>query len=154
MRIGEVARRTGLSVAAIRYYERLGLLRRASRAPSGYREFSPDVVRCLEFIRRAQELGFSLLEIQQLLVLRLDPASPAAEVRARVESKLESVGAKMRELKRLEDALQTLKNACCAGGVRADVTGCPILDALDGVTGSTGRERRMNESVGTGSPRP
>ena len=131
MRIGDVAKRTGVSVAAIRYYETLGLLQEPARAPSGFRDLDADAVRRLEFIQRAQALGFSLQEVRQLLDLRQRPSVPALEVRAQVEAKLESVESKIRDLARLRAALQRLRDACCArGGADGE---CPILDELDGV---------------------
>lgn len=129
MRIGDVAKLAGVSVAAIRYYERLGLLKEAPRAPSGYRELTPEAVRRLAFIQRAQGLGFSLPEIRQLLELRQEATAPAAEVRAQVQAKLDAVESKMRELQRLRDALESLRDACCAGSTAA--ADCPILDALE-----------------------
>ena len=130
MRIGEVAKGARVSVAAVRYYERLGLLEEAPRTLAGYREFTPDAVRRLAFIQRAQGIGFSLPEIRQLLDLRHEATAPAAEVRAQVEAKLDGVEAKMRELERLKVALQNLRDACCRGSSTADE--CPILDALEG----------------------
>ncbi|HVT17255.1 MAG TPA: heavy metal-responsive transcriptional regulator [Thermoanaerobaculia bacterium] len=129
MKIGELAQLAGVSVPAIRYYERLGLLKEAPRAISGYRQFGQEAVRRIGFIQRAQALGFSLPEIQQLLDLRQEPGASAADVRARVKAKLASVEAKIHELSRLRDALSDLSNACSrAGGTLASE--CPILDAL------------------------
>ena len=127
-RIGAVAKATGVSVEAIRYYERLGLLPEASRTPSGYREFPPGVERRVRFIQRAQALGFSLDEIRQLLELRASDAVPTSEVKERVDAKLRAVEAKIADLDHLREALESLGDSCCAGGSE-----CPILDALDGL---------------------
>jgi DNA-binding transcriptional MerR regulator len=97
LRIGQVARRTGLSVETIRYYERLGLVAEAARTPSGYRQFEPEVVERLRFVQRAQALGFSLEEIRELLELRLSPGGHAADVRRRAEAKLDDIRAKARD---------------------------------------------------------
>jgi MerR family mercuric resistance operon transcriptional regulator len=130
MKIGDVAKLAGVSVAAIRYYERLGLLKEAPRAPSGYRELAPEAVRRIGFVQRAQALGFSLPEIRQLLELRQEPGAPAANVKAQVEAKLEAVEGKIGELSRLRDALRGLRDACSCAGT-AVASDCPILDALD-----------------------
>ena len=130
MKIGDVAKLASVTVAAIRYYERLGLLGEAPRRPSGYRELAPEAVQRIAFIQRAQALGFSLAETRQLLELRQEPGAPAADVKARVEAKLEAVETKLAELTRLRDALHGLRDACsCAGDALA--RDCPILDALD-----------------------
>lgn len=135
MKIGDIAHLAGVSVAAIRYYERLGLLEKAPRARSGYRDFAPEAVRRLAFIQRAQALGFSLPEIRQLLALARGSGAPAAEVRAQVEAKLAAVESKMRELEGLRKALRGLEDACCEGA--GTTSECPILDALEGTFRST-----------------
>lgn len=128
LKIGHVARTTGLSVEAIRYYERLGLIDEAERTASGYRQFDPGVVRRLRFIQRAQALGFSLEEIRELLELRLSPAAPAAEVRMKADAKLSEIEAKLSDLWRMRRALKDLARSCCGDGPTSD---CPILDALE-----------------------
>lgn len=127
LRIGQVARTTGLSVETIRYYERLGLIGEAARTPSGYRQFEPDVVRRLRFVQRAQALGFSLEEIRELLELRLSPAASATEVREKADAKLSEIEAKLSDLRRMRRALKELTRSCCGNGPTSD---CPILDAL------------------------
>jgi MerR family copper efflux transcriptional regulator len=146
-KIGAVAKATGVTVEAIRYYERLGLLPEASRTPSGYREFPPGVERRVRFIQRAQALGFSLDEIRQLLELRASDAVPTAEVKERVDAKLRAVEAKIAELDHLRKALESLGDSCCAGGSE-----CPILDALDGL-GTNAAATLEQVSAGTqGAP--
>lgn len=127
MRIGKVAQRTGVSVEAVRYYERLGLIERAPRTSSGYRDFGEDAVRRIGFIQRAQRLGFSLTEIGQLLTLQLDREARAIDVRESASNKLAEVREKIRDLHRIESALETLI-ASCRG--RGSVRECPILNAL------------------------
>lgn len=140
LKIGQVARRTGLSVETIRYYQRLGLIAEASRTASGYRQFEPGVVRRLEFVRRAQALGFSLQEIRDLLELRLSPDGSAAEVRQQAEAKLADIRAKIVDLERMRAALETLTRSCRRAGATDD---CPILKALDG----PGLQRRTGKSA-------
>ncbi len=128
LKIGQLARRTGLSVEAIRYYQRLGLIAEASRTPSGYRQFEPRVVGRLQFVQRAQDLGFSLQEIRELLELRLSPGRSATDVLQRAEAKLADIRAKIADLDRMRAALEALTDACCGAGPTDD---CPILKALD-----------------------
>jgi len=77
LRIGEVAGRAGVNVQTLRFYERRGLLPEPPRRASGYREYAPESVRRVRFIKRAQELGFTLAEVEELLRLREDPRIPA-----------------------------------------------------------------------------
>ncbi|MFZ5625282.1 MAG: MerR family transcriptional regulator [Gemmatimonadota bacterium] len=125
--IGELATAVGLSVQTIRYYERRGLLAPPPRTASGYRQYSPETADRLRFIRRAQELGFTLEEIHELLELRVrDPAACAA-VETRTRRKIEQVEAKLRELGRLKRVLERLARACER---RTPTAECPVLDML------------------------
>jgi len=126
--IGQVARRAGLGVQTIRYYEREGLLPKPARRPSGYREYPEGVVRRLLFIRRAKELGFSLREIRELLALRVDPGCTCGEVKTRALAKVTDVERKIAALRRIRGALLDLADACPGGEATGD---CPILEALD-----------------------
>lgn len=126
--IGEVARRAGVGVETVRFYERQGLLEEPARKDSGYRQYADDAVTRLRFIRRAKELGFSLKEIQELLALRLDPATTCAEVRGAAEAKIADVEERIQALQRIKKALKKL-TAACSG--RGPVSACPILEALE-----------------------
>src|SRR5262245_11414989 len=95
--IGEVARRAGVGVETVRFYEREGRLDEPARRASGYRQYGEDAVARLRFIRRAKELGFSLKEIAELLALRADPATTRADVRRRAETKVADIEAKVRD---------------------------------------------------------
>jgi len=90
LRTGEVAAQAGVNVQTLRYYERRGLLKEPERRPSGYREYSPDAVLLIRFIKRAQELGFTLAEIEDLLRLRNDHSARCSEVRAAAQAKIEA----------------------------------------------------------------
>jgi MerR family copper efflux transcriptional regulator len=130
LRIGEVARRADVNIQTLRYYERRGLLPAPRRRPSGYREYSTDTVRVIRFIKRAQELGFSLRDIRELIELRESPAPHCASVRAAVVRKAEDVAARIRQLTAVQKALEQFADACeSAGGKR-----CPIIEALDDET--------------------
>src|SRR5579872_5504417 len=94
----KLAREGGVNVETIRHYERHGLLPKVPRTASGYRQFSEDHAIRLRFIRRAQELGFTLNEIKDLLAIRVKPGSGCADVRQRAEAKIASVDEKIRHL--------------------------------------------------------
>ena len=125
--IGEVARRAGVGVETVRFYERQGLLEAPQRRASGYRQYDGDAVAVLRFIRRAKELGFTLKEIKALLSLRLDASATRAEVRQQARAKVADIEARIADLQRMRDVLQTLIRKCHGNGA---TNGCPILDAL------------------------
>lgn len=128
MRIGELARHAGVTVQTVRYYERRGLLVAASRLASGYREYGADAIERLRFIRRAQELGFTLAEIADLLALRLARGTPASAVKARAQAKIADIDQRIRDLQRIRHALVHLAGRCRGG--RGPVGDCPLLEAL------------------------
>ena len=134
MWIGEAAEQAGVNIQTIRYYERRGLLPRSPRRPSGYREFPMETVRVVRFIKRAQELGFSLDEIAELLRLRRQHGRDRQKVRAVAERRIAQIEQKIAELERMRSALQRLAHACHAG----TTLDCPILEALDQESASGG----------------
>ncbi len=127
--IGQVARAADVNVETIRYYEREGLLPEPPRTPAGYRQYTDDAVRRVQFMKRAQSLGFTLAEIGVLLGLRVKRGSACRQVVAEAETAIRRIDAKIRELRRMRVALGTLTNACRE---RRALPGCPILDALEG----------------------
>ena len=129
MRIGELAKTTGVGIDAIRFYERHGLLPQPKRQDSGYRTYAADDVRLLQFIARAKHLGFSLQEIRELLALSNARDTDVASVKAATEKKLEDVERRLAELTRVRDGLRTLIDKCPGHGSPTD---CPILGALCG----------------------
>lgn len=128
MSIGTLSRRTGTSVATIRFYEQQGLLDPAERTPSGYRQFQPETVSRLRFIERAKGLGFSLSDILTLMKLEDQPGASAADVKRAVVEKLAEIDAKLDELGRMRDSLAQLA-ARCDG--QSDLQHCPILESLN-----------------------
>ena len=126
--IGALAEAAGIGVETIRFYERRGLLRDPPRTPAGYRQYPADTVDRVKFIRRAQGLGFALREVLELLDLRVDDVAACGLVEAQAREKLEQVGGKIEELRRMETALQRLVEACEA---REPTSTCPILEELD-----------------------
>jgi MerR family copper efflux transcriptional regulator len=125
--IGQLAQQAQVNIETVRYYERRGLLPRPPRRESGYRQYSAQDLACLQFIRRAKTLGFSLSEIADLLALRVDPIMSCHDVRERAARKLADVDAKIRALEHMRGALQRLIAACSGQG---PLSACPILDAL------------------------
>ncbi len=113
----------------MRFYERQGLLAEPERRASGYRQYDGEAVSVLRFIRRAKELGFTLKEIKALLELRLDATASRAEVRRQARAKVADIEARIADLQRMRDVLQSLVRKCHGDGT---TTGCPILGALEG----------------------
>ena len=106
LKIGEVSRRSGVGIEALRFYEKGGLIDRPSRTLSGYRVYGADVLERLEFIRRAQALGFSLDEIRQIVDDARRGESPCDEVREIVRRRMEELDARLRELQRYRKELK------------------------------------------------
>ncbi|MEO8313320.1 MAG: MerR family transcriptional regulator [Pseudomonadota bacterium] len=127
--IGTLAKRVGVSIDTIRYYEKTGLLSAKTRLQSGYRRYSEVEVTRLRFIRRAQALGFTLKEVKDLLTL--SSQRNVSRVRLSAEKKLSDVDARIVELQRIRSGLSALISACPGHGRAAD---CPILNALGGET--------------------
>jgi len=126
MQIGAIAKRIGLTVDAIRFYERKALLPRPPRTSGGFRQYGEDDVETLAFIRRVQGLGFTLSEIRGLLKLRGTRVQPCAPVRRRLEEKLVDVRRKLADLQKLEHELRlALQN--CNRELRKRPAQCPIL---------------------------
>ncbi|MDX1522992.1 MAG: Hg(II)-responsive transcriptional regulator [Anaerolineae bacterium] len=128
--IGQVAKRAGVNVETVRYYERQGLIPEPPRRASGYRQYNPDFVRRIQFIKRAQSLGFSLKEIVELLELRIEPNIACDDVRLRAEQKIADIEQKIETLQRMKQVLDELVIAC---NHREPTNECPILATLDSV---------------------
>lgn len=125
--IGKLASAAGVNAQTIRYYERSGLFRAPKRTPGGYRQFGPDELRRLLFIRRAQSVGFSLAEIRELLTLRVHDPRSCVAVSRRVEAKITATQEKIRELESLLKSLNHVRASCAA---RKRTEDCPVLEAL------------------------
>jgi MerR family copper efflux transcriptional regulator len=123
--IGTLAKRVGVSIDTVRYYERGGLLAPQKRLASGYRRYSEVEVARLRFIRRAQDLGFSLKEVKELLALSRQ--RDVGRVRRAAQAKLADVDERIAALERVRKGLAELIAACPGHGRAAD---CPILKAL------------------------
>ncbi len=126
--IGRLAELGGVNLETIRYYERRGLLPKPARTAAGYRQFAPDAARRLRFIKRAQQLGFSLAEICELLALGTQPRQNRATIRMRAQEKIEDINGKIAGLTAMKTILHELVNQCenCGPSAR-----CPIVASLD-----------------------
>ena len=134
VQIGKVSQQTGLSVDTIRYYEKERLLREPPRSEGGYRLYSERDVEHLLFVRKAQELGFSLAEIRELLLVQDERTEACTHVRELIQNRLGSVRQKIEDLKKLEGHLQEAQ-AKCEEALRDDVADphhecCPVLEAI------------------------
>jgi MerR family mercuric resistance operon transcriptional regulator len=125
--IGKVARAAGVNVETVRYYQRSGLVPEPPRPAGSVRRYSEETVARLRFIKRAQELGFTLAEIRRLLALG-DPQS-CAKARALAADKLSLVRSRIADLERMRFVLESLIERCDA--VRGRVA-CPIIETLAG----------------------
>src|SRR5947208_6953281 len=126
--IGQVAAAADVNIQTLRYYERRGLVTAPRRTPSGYRQYSEDAVSRLRFIRHAQELGFSLQDIQELLGLRVRHGAACDVVEQKTRQKIDVVQQRIRDLQRMKRTLEQLAVACAA---RRPTDDCPILEALE-----------------------
>src|SRR5712671_2699328 len=112
LQIGQVARKTGLSIDAIRFYEKAGVVARPARTQGGYRIYRECEVADLEFIQRAQQLGFSLNEIRELFSIQRHPEETCVHVRDLIAQKVDLVRAKIAELRRMETELAAALRQC------------------------------------------
>jgi DNA-binding transcriptional MerR regulator len=130
--IGKVAQRTGLTVDAIRFYEKAGLLPKAARSTGGYRLYHDGDVADLEFIQRAQQLGFSLNEIRELVSIQRHPQEACVHVRDLIAQKLAVVRSKIDELRTLETGLAAALQQCrkALGQPANNQDCCPVLQKI------------------------
>ncbi len=126
--IGQVATAADVNIQTIRYYERRGLFAAPKRTPAGYRQYAEEAVARLRFIKHAQDLGFSLREIQELLGLRVRHGAACDAVERKTRQKIEVVQQKIRDFQRMKRTLERLAAACA---VRRPTAECPILEVLE-----------------------
>jgi DNA-binding transcriptional MerR regulator len=138
--IGKAAKVAGVTVDTIRFYQRLGLIKSAGRSVGGYRLFDEEQIRDLTFVRHAQELGFSLTEIKELLTLR-QKHHACSEVQSMLQRKVRDVQEKINSLSRLEAELAVaLRNCNRELRLKREIKHedcCPLLTKLDRINGST-----------------
>ncbi len=126
--IGNVAKLAEVHIETLRYYERQGVVPRPPRTISNYRRYPEDTVRRVRFVKHAQELGFSLKEIKELLALRGTRGAVCRNVQLRALSKRKEINEKIRSLQAIRKALHKLVEQCKGKG---PLTECPILESLD-----------------------
>lgn len=126
--IGQLANQSGIHLETIRYYEREGLMPSPPRKSSGHRAYPTSAARQLRFIKRAQELGFTLAEIRELLALKVEPEQLCTDVVRQVESKIVDIDARIKHLQAMKRVLGQLKDSCSGN---CAVAGCPILESFE-----------------------
>jgi DNA-binding transcriptional MerR regulator len=123
MRIGELSKLTGVSVDALRFYEAKGLIQPASRTESGYRQYAPTTATQVAFLKTAQELGFSLQEIADVMPALTQGSLPLAEVQQRMQAKLAALDQQIERLQTLRHQLvSTLGSFTCDAQVLLNPT--------------------------------
>lgn len=137
MKIGRVAREAGVNIQTVRYYERRGLVSPEGYRDSGYRLYTGEAVRKIQFIKNAQELGFTLDEIARLLKLRVGRRTQCGTVRKQAAARLKVVKEKIAALKSMEHVLGGLIKTCTKKGT---TDSCPILESLE-----SGRRRNERQ---------
>ena len=125
--IGEAARRSDVSAKMVRHYESLGLLPTINRTDSGYRQYTDKEVHTLRFIKRSRSLGFSMLEIAELLKLWQNQGRSSSDVRKIAVKHVEDLNQRIDEMQKMKRTLEHLVHSC-HGNHRPD---CPILDELE-----------------------
>jgi Hg(II)-responsive transcriptional regulator len=124
--IARAAREAGVNIETVRFYERKGLIERPPKG-EGYRVYSSDQVARIRFIKEAQQIGFSLAEIKELLALRADPNADCSVVQQQATAKQQEVRRKIEQLREIDAALETLIAACPGQGA---LQCCSIMEAL------------------------
>jgi len=131
MTIGKIAKQAGVGVETVRFYERKGLIKQPKKkASDGFRTYSEDEARKIRFIKRAQELGFTLKEVKDLLDLNSNPKATCEDVRVLAEEKINEIDQKIKDLNRMKSSVRQLEKACSES--RSAVACCRIIDCFDG----------------------
>lgn len=125
--IGKLAKAAEVGVETIRFYERKGLLTQPEKV-GGFRYYSSDLVTKIRFIKRSQQLGFTLSETKELLELSVQSTSQCKDILLKTEQKLREIDEKMKDLKRMKDSLSSLANCCEDKTI--PLSECPILDCF------------------------
>jgi len=128
--IGKLAKEAKVGVETVRFYERKGLIQRPKRNGSQFREYDPDNIRRIRFIKRTQEVGFTLKEVKDLLGLRVSSRATCGDVRKRTDKKLLEIERKISDLKEMKRSLKKLSDACFEK--KTSTSNCPILECFEG----------------------
>ncbi len=127
--IGKLAKKAGVTIDTVRFYERRGLINEPARTQSNYRIYPEEEVAHLRFIKKAKELGFSLNEIKQLFKLQDDPKASKSDVKEWTEIKIWEIRRRIEDLSKILSALEQLTVSCDGHG---PVSECPIIGVLSG----------------------
>jgi len=126
--VGKLAKEVGINLETVRYYENIKLMPKPKRRDSGYRVYSEMDLDRLKFIKKSQQLGFTLKEIKELLFLRIDDETKCGDLKKLAEHKIGEVNSKIDELKKIKTALEKLSSQCHGSGPKSE---CPILENLE-----------------------
>lgn len=137
MRTGQVAQRAGVNLQTVRYYERRGLLREPPRRESGYREYGQDSVQAVRFIKRAQQLGFSLAEVEQLLHLAVGGPEACEAAQVVAKHRIDELDQRIADLQAMRAALDRLLQTCTRSRAERE---CPLLHTLEHSRGDQATE--------------
>lgn len=139
MKIGELAKKSGLTTHTLRYYEKSGLLKASGRSQSNYRIYTANDLDTARFIKRARTIGFSMDEVATFLSIRSDlPAHVCADAKLLAEQKIKDVEQQISELQNVVQALHRLSDACCGGNESAEY--CTIIEALEHEDGTEAKD--------------
>lgn len=128
MTIGILAKRSDVTVETVKFYEKEGLLPKPAKPSSGFRTYPEDYVSRISFIKRAQELGFTLREVKELFKLKVDNKATCGQVMKKTDAKIAEVDRKIKDLKQMRKSLLQIRD-CCDDGTKT-LTECPILDCF------------------------
>ena len=128
-KVGEIAKKIGINVETLRYYEKIKLMPKPKRLESKYRVYDNYDVQRLLFIKRAKELGFTLKETKELLDLKIESTATCGDVKHLAEHKLEDVSERIKDLKKIKKVLEKLIQQCVCKEFSTDE--CPILETIE-----------------------
>jgi Hg(II)-responsive transcriptional regulator len=137
MKTGEVAAQAGVNVETLRYYERRGLLPAPARRDSGYRQYGPDAVRLVRFVKRAQELGFSLAEVESLLELAGGGPENCDAARRLAQRRVAELDRRIADLRAMRDSLDRLLATCSLPRAERE---CPLLQSIEHAASAEGAD--------------
>lgn len=135
----QVADTVGVTIEAVRFYEREGLIEEPPRTEANYRQYPENTINRIRFIKRAQSLGFSLPEVRELLSLRMSTATTPVEIRQRTLEKIADIEEKINNLQTMKRILEEMTNTCPGTG---PLTDCPILASLDAISESASSKKK------------
>tara|TARA_R110002049_G_scaffold188846_5_gene357297 strand:+ start:1496 stop:1939 length:444 start_codon:yes stop_codon:yes gene_type:complete len=127
LKIGEVSKKSGIGIDAIRFYESKGIIKPKSRTSKGYRIYDADVVKTIKFIKDSKELGFTLKEIKEFLDIKVKSSSQCTIVKSKIEKKVEDVKDKIKQLNKIKKILVKIEDHCCQ---ESNSEKCHFLDFL------------------------